>query len=129
MGKKTTKLYGLLAKYKSSDDLIAAAGRVVEAGYRRFDAYTPYPVEELSQAMRLKPSPMPYVILAGGILGNLFMLDFMVRTGKKPSQLLRFPPGFPWQNWCSSYGDQYLDQVSNGLIQCWCVRLQLNRPR
>jgi len=71
MGKKQPKLYSLMAKFATQEDLVAAARRVVQAGYRRFDAYSPYPVEELSHAMHLKPSPLPYVILAGGILGGV----------------------------------------------------------
>ena len=70
MAKKQPKLYGLLAKFDTPENLVSAARRVVQAGYRKFDAYTPYPVEELDRAMRLKPSPLPYVILAGGILGG-----------------------------------------------------------
>jgi hypothetical protein len=71
MAKSKPKLYGLLAKFDSSEHLIAAVKRVAQSGYRRFDAYTPYPVEELDRAMRLKPSPLPYVILGGGILGGV----------------------------------------------------------
>ncbi|HEX7556285.1 MAG TPA: DUF3341 domain-containing protein [Leptolinea sp.] len=71
MDKKPPKLYGLLAKFDNPENLVAAAKRVVQAGYQHFDAYAPYPVEELPQAMNLKPSPLPYVILAGGILGGI----------------------------------------------------------
>jgi hypothetical protein len=71
MDKKKIKLYGLLAKFDTQERLVVAARRVVDAGYRRFDAYAPYPVEELDKAMKLKPSPLPYVILAGGILGGV----------------------------------------------------------
>ncbi len=48
------KFYGLLAKFATQEDLIAAARRVYEAGYQKYDSYSPYPVEELPEAMHLK---------------------------------------------------------------------------
>lgn len=65
------KLFGLLARYDSEEALTAAAGKVYDAGYRNFDAYSPYPVEGLMENMRLKPSPIPWIVLAGGLLGAL----------------------------------------------------------
>ena len=64
-------LYGLLAKFDNPEDLVRASNRTVEAGYKKFDTYTPYPVEGLARAMRLKPSPLPLLILAGGVLGAI----------------------------------------------------------
>lgn len=69
METKSSNLFGLLAKYETPEDLVAATRRAYEAGYRKFDAYTPYPVAGLSQAMGLRPSPLPWVILAGGVAG------------------------------------------------------------
>jgi hypothetical protein len=71
MVEKSLGMYGLLAKFDSPESLIKAVRRVYDSGYRRFDAYAPYPVEELSKAMRLKGSPLPYVILAGGLFGGM----------------------------------------------------------
>ena len=65
------KVYGLLAKFDQQEDLIRAAERTYTAGYRRFDTYSPYPVAELARAMHLKSSPLPFVILAGGIFGGM----------------------------------------------------------
>jgi H+/Cl- antiporter ClcA len=102
MDKKRPKLYGLLAKFDNPEDLVAAAKRVVQAGYQRFDAYAPYPVEELSHAMHLKPSPLPYVILIGGILGGVggfFMqtyatvVDLPLNIGGRP--LFSWPTYIP----------------------------------
>ncbi len=71
MNKKKPKLYSLLAKFDTQEDLILATDRVVQAGYQHFDTYAPYPVEALERAMRLKPSPMPYFVLGGAILGGV----------------------------------------------------------
>lgn len=102
MAKKQSQLYGLLAKFDTPENLVSAARRVVQAGYRKFDAYTPYPVEELERAMRLKPSPLPYVILTGGILGGVggfFMqayatvVDLPLNIGGRP--LFSWPTYIP----------------------------------
>lgn len=62
-------LYGLMAEFASADALVAAARRATEAGYRVTDAYAPFPVEGLADALRLPPSRVPYAIL-GGALGG-----------------------------------------------------------
>lgn len=71
MTQSDRKLFGLLAKFNTQEDLVAAASRAYDAGYRKFDAYTPYPVEGLAEAMHLRGSILPYVILAGGVTGAL----------------------------------------------------------
>jgi hypothetical protein len=71
VAQEDSKLYGLLAKFDQPEQIVAATRRAYEAGYRKYDAYTPYPVEGLSQSMHLKPSLLPYVILIGGVLGGV----------------------------------------------------------
>ncbi len=63
------RLYGLLAEFHSPHEVVEAAKRVREAGYRNVDGYTPYPIEELSEALHFHKSPLPMLVLAGGILG------------------------------------------------------------
>ncbi len=98
----SSNLYGLLAKFETPEALVAASRRVYEAGYRKYDAYTPYPVAGLSQAMRLKPSPIPYLILAGGIIGGVTgfamqtyatVFDYPMNIGGKP--LFSWPAYIP----------------------------------
>jgi hypothetical protein len=64
-------VYGLLAEFESPETLVQAAGRVQEAGYRRYDAYSPFPVEGLSEAMGFRRTRMPVVMFFGGLLGCL----------------------------------------------------------
>ena len=66
------RLYGLMAEFENPRDLVAAARRTREAGYRRVDAYTPYPIEELAEALHVHDRRLPAVVLGGGILGALF---------------------------------------------------------
>lgn len=77
MDQNEQKLYGLLAKFDNQEDLLLAARRVAQAGYRDFDAYTPYPVEGLERAMRLKSSYLPWVIFAGGLIGGIAAFGMM----------------------------------------------------
>jgi len=71
MNKETSKIYGLLARFPEPETLLRAARQMTEAGYRRLDAYTPFPVEGLAEVMRWKPSILPFAVLGGGISGGL----------------------------------------------------------
>jgi hypothetical protein len=62
-------IYGLMAEFSSPSDVVAAAKRVREAGYRKVDAFSPYPMEELSEALDFHHSPLPKIVLCGGIFG------------------------------------------------------------
>ncbi|MBE0698333.1 MAG: DUF3341 domain-containing protein [Anaerolineaceae bacterium] len=101
MADNPRKLYGLVARFADQEALIDAAGHVYQEGFRNFDAYTPYPVEELSRAMRLKSSPLPYFMFAGGLfgaVGGLFMqafaaVDYPLDIGGRP--LFSWPTYIP----------------------------------
>ncbi len=99
---KKQKLYGLLAKFDTPEALVAATRRVYEAGYRKFDAYSPYPVEGLQQAMHLRSSPMPFIVLAGAIIGGVSgfgmqafatVIDYPQNIGGRP--LFSWPAYIP----------------------------------
>jgi len=64
-----TKLVGLLAEFQAPDDLVAAAEQVREEGYRRIDAFTPFPVHGLDEALAIRPTVLPWVVLAAGLTG------------------------------------------------------------
>jgi hypothetical protein len=65
------KIYGLLAEFSTTEDILAAAHRAREAGYKRFDAYSPIPVEGLAEAVGFDWTALPAMVLCGGILGGL----------------------------------------------------------
>jgi hypothetical protein len=68
---KADELYGLLAEFDSAEALLAAARQAFAAGYRKMNAYTPFPLEGLSEALGQQPSRLPRLVLAGGILGGI----------------------------------------------------------
>ncbi len=62
-------LYGLMAEFDSPGALVAAAKRTREAGFRKFDAYSPFPIHELDEAMDLHDNRVSLFTLIGGICG------------------------------------------------------------
>ena len=66
-----TGLYGLMAEFENPNDLVHAAHEARQAGYRNLDAYTPYPIEELSEALAIDDRRLPALVLGGGIFGAI----------------------------------------------------------
>ena len=62
-------IYGLMAEFDDPNDLVAAAYRSHYEGYRRMDAYSPFPIEELHHALGSKPTRLPLIVLIGGLIG------------------------------------------------------------
>jgi hypothetical protein len=73
----STDLYGLMAEFTDADKLVEAARRVQEAGFKAFDAYTPFPVEGLGEAVGSKRSVIPLLVFGGGLAGAITALAMM----------------------------------------------------
>lgn len=73
-------LYGYMAEFSNPETLIKAASATRAAGYREIDAYTPYPIEALNDALDEHHSKVPLVVLTGGILGGLAGFALQVWT-------------------------------------------------
>ena len=97
--------YGLIATFETPAELYKAAERVRNAGYRRWDCITPFPVHGLDGAMGLKRSIVPRFSLAGGITGfctGMSLIwytdafDYKLTVGGKPffSPLFAFPVSY-----------------------------------
>src|SRR4029077_2028252 len=69
-------IYGVLGEFETEHQLIHAAERAREAGYRRIEGYSPFPVEGLSEALGLKRNQVPLITLIGGLCGGLGGLFF-----------------------------------------------------
>lgn len=89
----TPTLYGLLAEFDREDQIVDATRRIYEAGYRRIDAFAPFPVHGLAEAMGRKRTWVPLVVLCGGIMGGLggflmqtysAVVDYPLNIGGKP---------------------------------------------
>jgi hypothetical protein len=64
-------LYGLLAEFHDPASLVSAAHLAHERGYRKLETYTPFPIEELDEALELPPSRLPFIVLVAGIVGAI----------------------------------------------------------
>lgn len=64
-------LYGLMAEFADHEPLLAATRSAYAAGYRRMDAYSPFPVEGLAEALGHESTGVPLLALAGGMAGGL----------------------------------------------------------
>jgi len=92
-------LYGLMAEFEQPEDLIRAAHRAHEAGYRKMDAYTPFPIEEVSEAVGHHHTVLPWIVLGGGLFGCLagFFLQYWVSVIEYPINV----GGRPLNSWPS----------------------------
>jgi hypothetical protein len=72
------KEIGMLAEYDSPQAIFHACEEIRDAGFRRFDSYTPFPVHNLDKAMGLGPSYLPWFVLLAGITGATFAMGFMI---------------------------------------------------
>jgi hypothetical protein len=89
--------YGLMAEFHTAEELIEAAHKVHEAGFKHVDAFTPYPIEEVSHALDLPRSKMPLIVLGGGLTGAAagYALQYW-------SQVIEYPMnigGRPFHSW------------------------------
>src|SRR5476651_1798659 len=72
MAETMAPVYGLMAEFETVEQLLPAARRAYEQGYRRVEAYSPYPVEGLADALgRGGRTALPTLVLIAGILGGL----------------------------------------------------------
>ena len=94
---KRPDLYGVMAEFPSIDVLIEAAHKVHDAGYKRVDAYTPYPVEELAHALGHHRSKLPLIVLIGGVCGMIggYLLQYWVSVIEYPLNI----GGRPFHSW------------------------------
>jgi hypothetical protein len=91
------KIYGLMAEFDDASALVRAAGSAREAGYRRMDAYSPFPIEELHHALGSHHSRLPLIVLIGGVVGCLggFLLQYWTSAIAYPLNV----GGRPFNSW------------------------------
>ena len=91
------RLYGVMAEFDTPGGLLAATRRARSEGYRKMDAYSPFPNEELIEALGAHHSRLPLLVLIGGILGCLggFGLQWWVNNIAYPMNI----GGRPLTSW------------------------------
>jgi mono/diheme cytochrome c family protein len=74
--KEPEQIHGLLAEYASPQELLDASRRVRDAGYLRWDTFTPFPVHGIDPAMGIKPTRLPWIVFVAGLTGGSVALYF-----------------------------------------------------
>lgn len=91
--RRVPAIYGLMAEFETPGQLVAAAERARAEGYRKMDAYAPFPVEGLADALGFRRTRVPLITLIGGLIGGLggyYMqywiaaVDYPVNVGGRP---------------------------------------------
>ena len=65
------EVWGLMAEFASADDLLAAAKRVRGAGYDHAEAYSPFHVDGLAEALGFVRNRVPFFTFVGGVIGGV----------------------------------------------------------
>ena len=87
-------IYGLMAEFASADKLLAAARHAREAGQARIEAYSPFPIEGLDEAIGFPGSRVPLATLIGGFVGGAggfflqwyaAVIDYPINIGGRPT--------------------------------------------
>ena len=72
------KIHGTVAEYESVDSLLNACRRIRDAGYKKTDAYTPFPVHGIDKALGIKPTVLPWIVLVCGLTGTVTALVMQI---------------------------------------------------
>jgi len=90
-------LYGVIAEFENPSDLVAAARRVYSLGYRRINGYSPYPIEELSEAIGFTKTSLPLIVFIGGLVGGIggFLMQYYIEVIDYPINV----GGKPYNSW------------------------------
>jgi hypothetical protein len=97
MSERRSQLFGVMGEFSTPEDLLAATKKAREAGYKHVEAYTPFPVEGLSEAVGFKWTAVPLLTLMGGVGGGLtgFGLQYWVAAITYPINI----GGRPLNSW------------------------------
>jgi hypothetical protein len=97
MEQQHSPLYGVMAEFETANQLLRAAEKVRDAGYKHMDAYAPFPVEGLSEALGLGRNLVPLLTLCGGLCGGLggFGFEYWVNVVSYPMNVA----GRPLNSW------------------------------
>jgi hypothetical protein len=98
MAKQTKRNWGLLAEFANLAELVHAAAKVREAGYKKFETWSPFPIHGMDDAMGLSGSKVPWISLAGGLTGCTAGLLLQWWTGSNDYPLvIGGKPLFAWE--------------------------------
>jgi hypothetical protein len=95
-------VYGLVAEFSDTESILSAANHAREAGYTKMDAYSPFPVHGLAEAIGFNDIHVPWIIFISGVLGAILgfgmevyclAVDYPLNVGGRP--LVSWPSFIP----------------------------------
>ncbi len=94
---KRDPIYGMMAEFDSPTALVEAARRTYQAGYKKIDAYSPFPIEGLAEEIGFHHDEVPLVVLIGGIIGGLtgYLMQYWCAAVAYPINV----GGRPYHSW------------------------------
>jgi hypothetical protein len=123
--KRATTVYGLMAEFEDPTSLVAATQRAHDAGYRSMDAYSPFPIEELHEALGAHHTRLPLIVLIGGLCGGIggYTLEYW-------SSVIAYPlniGGKPLHSWPAFIPVTFETTILGAALACVLGMLALNR--
>jgi hypothetical protein len=90
-------IYGLMAEFAGEKEILAAARAAHAGGYRRMDAFTPFPIDGLAENLGRKKSRVPLIVLIGGICGGIggYFMEWYANVISYPLNIA----GRPYNSW------------------------------
>jgi len=122
---ETPTLYGLMAEFETPTALVEATNRARLQGFRDMDAFTPIPIEELNDALGLRRTRLPRLVLLGGILGGLggFSLEYWASTIAYPMNI----GARPLNSWPQFIPVTFETTVLGAALTCFIGMWALNK--
>jgi hypothetical protein len=121
---KSSVIYGLMAEFEDPTSLVTATERAHREGYRRMDAYSPFPIEELHHALGSKHTRLPLIVLIGGLIGCIggYTLEYW-------SSVIAYPlniGGKPLHSWPAFIPVTFECTILAAALSCVLGMLALN---
>src|ERR1700749_4211605 len=96
---KRDPIYGIMAEFDTAQHLLDAARQTHQAGYRKIDAYSPFPIEGLAEEIGFTHDEVPLVVLIGAMIGGIsgYLLQYWCDAVSYPINV----GGRPYHSWPS----------------------------
>ena len=122
--KSSPLVHGLMAEFDDPASLVSAAHRAHEAGYRRMDAYSPFPIEELHEALGSRHTRLPLIVLIGGLSGCIggYLMQYWISVISYPMNI----GGKPFHSWPAFIPVTFECTILAAALSCVFGMLALN---
>lgn len=122
------QLYGLMAEFNTPTEVVRAAEKVRDAGFTKTDAFSPFPIHEMDEALGIKRSILPFLVFGGGVTGLLLgmglqyfthVIDYPLIVGGRPHFSLPafIPPAYELTILLAAFTAVFGMLLLNGLPQ------------